>query len=738
MRTSVVLAVVAAALLGYILVFERGSISSGEREQRKGSALSEFVRARVAKLEIQRKGVTIVLARDPDADVEDDAALWRVEAPYRAKADQEAVDTLLGELEWLDGRRKLEGIGAEDRKRFGFDKPRYRVWFTVGKTRVPVVVGNQSPRGDGVYVSAGQLKDAWVVGKNLVEALDAEPGEYHTKELHDGIFVSTAIALSLTDAQGERGMRKGEDELWRFERGATGLASTPAIAAIVDALDGLRARRFAAQGVEELARYGLDRPRLDLRVRTRTLTGLPKDAKAKPERKESTMQLRVGGACVGHTGESYVAMADARTVHCAADEDLSKLAKPLGELREARLLPLEEGEVSDVQVTRGDQKLALTRTGETWSYALTRAGKPVLTGEARPDAALDWLKALAAVSVARFDAQPLPGQPTLVARFGRGKDRPAFELRAATSGGAELIAQRGDEAGTVAFAASAADLLAPEAARFRALAVRSDAGAQLERLEVRRRDDVERLQRSEGMMNVEVPVRVPADAVAVSEIARLLGSLEAVRFAADSPAPTHELSSPAIVVTAEFTPRPGQSTDSPTAAQRVVLNLGATTEGGRFAELEGTPGVFVVSSQLSDLLSAPLASRTLLATPLERLRAVEVEQGAHRVRIERSGERFAADADANLGGRNPQAIADAVATLRALRIAGYGAAAPEYGLQRAFAKVSVVAKDEGGAEQRYTVAIGNEVEGGRYARRDDQAITFVLPKAAIESLVPTT
>jgi len=736
MRTSVVLAVVAAALLGYILVFERGSITSGEREQRKGNALGEFVRARVAKLEIQRKGVTTVLTRDPEADVEDDAALWHVQAPYHAKADQDAVDTLLGELEWLDGRRKLEGITAEDRKRFGFDKPRYRVWFTVGKTRVPVVVGNLSPRGDGVYVSAGKQDSAWVVGKDLVEALDAEPGEYHTKELHDGVFVSTAIRVSLRDAQGEREMRKGDDGLWRFESGASGLASTPAIASIVEALDGLRTRRFVAQDVKDLARYGLDRPRLDLRVRTATLTGLPKDAKTKPERKESTLQLRVGSACVGHAGESYVAMADAKAVHCAADEDLGKLGKTLIELREARLLPLEEGEVSEVQVTRGDEKLVLTRTGESWSHALTRSGKPVLSGDTRKDAAPDWLKALAAVQAIRFDAQSFAAAPALVARFGRGKDKPAFELRVASPGGAELIVHRGDEAATVAFPASAADLLAPEAARFRTLALRSDAGAQLQRVEVRRGAAVERLQRAGAGMNVETPVQAPADPVVVSELARLLGSLEAVRFVADAPAPSHELGSPAIEVRAELTPAAVK--DAKTETKRLVLRLGAATEGGRFAELEGTPGVFVASSQLADLLSAPLASRTQLATPLERLRAVEIEQGARRVRVERSGERFAAAADANLGSLSAQTIAEAVATLRALRVAGYGAATPDQGLQRPFARIAIVAQDEAGAEQRYTIAIGGEVDGGRYARRDDQPITFVLPGAALAALVPTT
>jgi hypothetical protein len=106
--------------------------------------------------------------------------------------------------------------------------------------------------------------------------------------------------------------------------------------------------------------------------------------------------------------------------------------------------------------------------------------------------------------------------------------------------------------------------------------------------------------------------------------------------------------------------------------------------------------------------------------------------------VERSAEGFVAAPETDLAARAPQAIAEAVATLRALRVAGYGAVSPEHGLQRPFARIAIVSQDEAGAEQRYTIAIGAEVDGGRYARRDDQPITFVLPGAAIATLVPTT
>jgi len=739
-RTSILLSVVAALLLGYILVFERGSLSSRELEQRKGNALVEFVRARVSKLEIQRKGVTTVLVRDLSADpeaVEDlDAGLWQVQAPYRAEADQDAVDTLLGELEWLDGRRRLENISAQDRKRFGFDAPRYRLWFTVGDKRIAVQVGNPSPRGEGVYLSAGDPNVAWVVGKDLIEALDKDPGLFHTKELHDGVLTTTTFALALRDAQGERSVRKRDDGLWNLERGAAGLASAPAIHAVIHAADELRARRFIAQDVKELARYGLDKPRFELEVKKTRLVDKVKDKQGKPQREQVTLRLRVGGACSGHAGESYLTVDEKRTVTCAADEDLAKLQKTVAELRETRLLPVEDELITGVQLERGGGKLVLSQSGKSWTYEVSRAGKVSLKGQAREGAVADWFKALRAAQIARFDvrAPAVAAGDRIAVRFARGKDKPAYELLVDARNPAEPSARRGDEPSGVALAPAALELLQPAAAPFRTLKVFDRGAASLQQLEIRRGAHSERLVQQGAALIMQAPIQAPADNVVADELGRLLSSLEAVRFVADAPAAAHGLSAPTALLVAEYASSGGKPDASP-ARKRLELRIGAATDGGRFAQLAGEPGVFVVSTQLADLISSPLVSRALLATPLEQLQAVEIEHGSRRLRIEHRDGAFVAAAGSPLSAEAARQLAEAVATLRALRVTAYGPPAAEHGFAQPSARIRVT--HAGG---RYTIAIGAEADGGRYARRDDQPVTFVLPKQALEKLLsePTT
>src|SRR5687768_12205482 len=102
-RAIVILAVLVLALGAYVLFFERTSLTSKELDERKARVLTSFVRAKVDRLEIQRKGRKVVLERDlKDGE---DLTGFRMLEPMKVSADDDAVDQLLGELEWLSARR---------------------------------------------------------------------------------------------------------------------------------------------------------------------------------------------------------------------------------------------------------------------------------------------------------------------------------------------------------------------------------------------------------------------------------------------------------------------------------------------------------------------------------------------------------------------------------------------------------------------------------------------------------
>lgn len=748
MRTSVVLAIVALALLAYIVLVDRGKLSSGELEQRKGTALPELVRGRVEKLEIQQKGATTVLARDLGRDEEE--ALWQVQAPYRAEADQDAVDTLLGELEWLDGRKNLGPVNAGDRKRFGFDKPRLRLWFTVGDKRVPVVVGGESTRGDGVYVLVGDPPQAMIAGKDLIEGLRQEPGHFHTKTLHDGMLVSTTTSIELRDALGSRGVGKRSDELWGVLPEQRRLASTEIVQQLVEALDSLRATSFVADAKGELARYGLASPRLVVHVKkTRLASASGAGGKAgagggaagadgagpKPLREATSFELRVGDACEGHAGESHVLVAGTTKVLCASDADLDKLNRSAEELREPRFLPFAEDELEWARVEHGGKVLALTSKDGVFSYELTAAGKRVAQGVAREGSVADWLKSLAAVHALQLEAaepSAVSGSSAIALSFGRFGGKPAYTLRA-LAGAAELLAQRGDEPSAASFPSSTLELLGVEVARFRPLAVLTLAEPSIGALELQRGAAVERITRSGGAsFRIEAPVATAADAVLVAELTRLLSTLHAERFVADAPRPEHGLSTPFAVVRIEHA-----AGEAGAKANTESLTIGAETTGGRFAQRKGDAAVFVVGRQLVDLIASPLADRASLATPIEHLTEALVTRGASRARIVRQGETFVAAEPAGLAQPAARALAETLATLRATRAAGYAADDPSLGLDKPFATIAIKAAAEpSGAVVEHALTLGGDAGGGaRYARRSDQPVVLVLSEDTVERLL---
>jgi hypothetical protein len=734
-RISIVLGVLAASLLVFIVWVERGTLTSGELEQRKGTAIPALVRDRISKLEIQRAGSMVVVERETiDDDAEEATETWQVRVPFRAKADQDAIDTLLGELEFLDARRRIEGISEADRKRFGFDSPRFRLWFTVGGSRIPVVVGNESPRGDGVYVRAADPDIAFVASKELVQTLSHDAAHYHTKEMHDGAMMLTALAVSVRDERGERSARKLADGSWQLQPPAAGMASQPTVSAIVEAFDGLRAKRFVEQSAKELGRYGLDTPRVDITLRSKATSDTAGDpsadkAKSRSTGQEEVVRLRVGRSCPDHPGESYATIDDTGTVSCVLDEDVNGLRKTLEELREGRLLPFDDDVVSSIQLDRAELRMVLTKSDDRWTYEAFKAGKSQLKGEARSEAVGEWLAALRTTTAERWQDGSLGavGAADLISLgVARGKDKPRYEVRIQASQHS-LLAQRAGEPQLAIFPGSALAHLSPTAARFRALQLITLPEDSLRDLEIRRDAQLERLVRSKDGKTYEIaaPIHAEADPARVAALTRMLSSLQAVRFVSDAPAEVHGLAEPLLSVAISH-----EDASKNSSRQHITVRIGAITDGGHYAQLEGQPGVFVLAPQLGELLAEPLISRSALAVSRDRISSVDLERGGRRIHIERRGQDFTATDEAAPAG----AIVDAIATLRASSVEAYGTPPPVQGLQKPYAQITVTWQADG-AVQRQTIALGAEAKGSRYARGDRYPVTFLLSKSVLEPLL---
>ncbi|MFW5921007.1 MAG: DUF4340 domain-containing protein, partial [Polyangiales bacterium] len=226
-RTTIALAAVAAALLAFILIWERHTLSTGDTAERKGRLLERFVRDKVVQLEIERGDEHVVLVRERESEAE--LGEWRMQEPARDDADQDVVSSTLSALDWAAPRRTLEGIGEEDRKRFGLDEPRLTASFTVADTTVPITFGDEDPTEGGVYAQLDDPSKAHVVGKDLFEALDHESGHFRSKDLMRDVDLQDAAELVLRGAQGETRRLETRDGRWWLAAPVEAVADASAV-----------------------------------------------------------------------------------------------------------------------------------------------------------------------------------------------------------------------------------------------------------------------------------------------------------------------------------------------------------------------------------------------------------------------------------------------------------------------------------------------------------------------------
>ncbi|MGB8223096.1 MAG: hypothetical protein WCF10_10950, partial [Polyangiales bacterium] len=103
-RTPIILFVIAALLLGYIVVFERGRPGHTELESRSGLLLESVVPERISRIRIASGEERIALVRSGEGFDE----TWTLEAPMQAPANPDAVEDYLRNWEFAIPVRTLE------------------------------------------------------------------------------------------------------------------------------------------------------------------------------------------------------------------------------------------------------------------------------------------------------------------------------------------------------------------------------------------------------------------------------------------------------------------------------------------------------------------------------------------------------------------------------------------------------------------------------------------------------
>ncbi len=319
-RTTALL-VIAAGVVGALVWWDQRRPSTDEARAAHGKILPGFDRGRARAISVQHAGVVTTLTHEGDA--------WLVDGKGRADAD--AVEALLGALEFGSVERRLRPPDAATRAQLGLAAPKTGV--TVDG--VSLKIGAADPSGRAVYVLRGDEPEVLVVEHRLLEVTDLPAGGFRAQGL-----VTTALESVHALAYGALSV-SSDGAGWK-------VGAMRADAAKVDALLDTLRRAHARRVIETAPHDGGTALLVDGRI-----------------------EARVIGPCPAHVDEQLVARADG-TLLCFAADELKPLAGSPLALREARPFSRGLDQVSAVHVQRDKQELTVLRQAGQWRITVPR------------------------------------------------------------------------------------------------------------------------------------------------------------------------------------------------------------------------------------------------------------------------------------------------------------------------------------------------------------------------------
>ncbi len=434
-RAILALLLIVGALAAALWLRNRGI----EQAQRPEEALfPAFDPAALAHVEVHHleRGTEVVLESDA-------SGRWYMTEPVPYPAEAAMVQTLRGILSDARGLPLAAGEGV-DLRALGLDPPRIVVVWRAGAAQGRLEVGAEDVDGARLFARAdGRVLRA---GRALARALELNPDDYRDRALTElAAREATSFRRSgaLRTAPGGPEADLALDALLDPQRGW--VSPAPLAVALDPVLMGylvrgaaeLRAETFESDGPTELARFGLDRPRLRVELEG-----------GRGERAALLFGCRAEGP-VGalDPAQWYACREGDPFVWTVEPSAVALLSTPASELYDTLLLRAQREEIERVEL--GGVALVRApaggRGGQDGEGAWLVSG-PAGEAPADADAVSGVLAALEFARFSGFDSALALGEPraslAVVLRDGR---RLGGELGADLGGGRVALRRFGDE-----------------------------------------------------------------------------------------------------------------------------------------------------------------------------------------------------------------------------------------------------------------------------------------------------
>jgi hypothetical protein len=351
LKKILVLLVLVAALGTYLFVYE---LPQAEKEGKKEKLL-----------QVEKDAVAAIVLVYPDREIElsRSEAGWRVAKPVDVPADEAAVKSLLTTIADAEVQRTLDEM-PQDLASFGLDKPTVTVTLRMkdGAQPPPVAVGKNTAIGGRTYVRKGDEPKIHLTTSSLQFGLNKQVKDLRDKQLL--VFQDDDVTRVEIQPAGRTPttLVRADKDSWKVEPGAYPADATE-VRSYLASLRGARATDFPDDSPADLAKYGLDRPRLTVTVATGKDGG------------ESRTLLLGAESTAGSQKQVYAKRGDQPTVYALGEWSFRGLDKTAGQFRDKTVLGFDPARVGKVVLEREGAAVTLVRADGSWRVEGAEEGK---------------------------------------------------------------------------------------------------------------------------------------------------------------------------------------------------------------------------------------------------------------------------------------------------------------------------------------------------------------------------
>ena len=339
MKRNTLILLLLAAVIGagvYFLEIKPGKPRDETPDESKPAFA--FKRDDISSISITRAGQTV--------NVEDKDGKWAITQPLTAQANQSAVDSLVSSLTLAKIERSLLPSG-DDMKSFGLEEPAVTVEIKLksGETQT-LKLGAKDFSGLSAYAQVGDSKEVSLVPASVLTNSDKSLGDLRDKAIL-GVSQFDIKSISITNEHGPLSLAKDGGD-WALKKPFEAGVDSTNINAFLNEITSAQAEDFASETADDLARYGLDNPKI-------TLSAQLNDGSEKT-------------VSVGIRDENHYLKASMRPEIVKISSSLyDKLNIKASELRNKDMFKLDRDNLSKIEIKNSNLTLSAEKSGDKWT-----------------------------------------------------------------------------------------------------------------------------------------------------------------------------------------------------------------------------------------------------------------------------------------------------------------------------------------------------------------------------------